>query len=74
MFQDREHTLACKKQDLRLKEDEVIRIKNEMEKELALVKKKADSSTRKLEPGSSEMESLTVCFVGTRYLFHLFLL
>jgi E3 ubiquitin-protein ligase BRE1 len=58
LFQDREHTLACKKQDLRIKEDETIRIKIEMEKELALVKKKSDLSTRKLEPGSSEMESL----------------
>jgi hypothetical protein len=52
--------LANKKQDLRVKEDEVIRIKKEMEKELALVKKKSDSTTRKLEPGNSEMENLKV--------------
>jgi len=52
--------LANKKQDLRLKDDEIIRIRKEMEKELALVKKKSDSTTRKLEPGDSEMESLRV--------------
>jgi len=56
--------LAGKKQDLRVKEDEVIRIKKEMEKELALVKKKSDSTTRKLEPGNSEMENLKVCCLG----------
>ncbi|KIM45233.1 hypothetical protein M413DRAFT_441916 [Hebeloma cylindrosporum] len=57
-MQEREHVLACKKQEVRVKEDEVIRIKKEMEKELALLKKKSDSTTRKLEPGNSEMQSL----------------
>jgi hypothetical protein len=56
--------LACKKQDLRGKEDEVIRIKKEMEKELALIKKKSDSTTRKLEPGNAEMELLNVRVVS----------
>ena len=56
--------LAVKKQDLRIKEDEVIRLKKEMEKELALVKKKSDSTTRKLEPGNSEREILEVCCLG----------
>jgi len=64
LFQDREQLLAGKKQDLRVKEDEVIRIKKEMEKELALVKKKSDSTSRKLEPGHSEMESLNVRLGG----------
>lgn len=47
-----------------MKEDEAIRTKKEMEKELALVKKKSDSTGRKLEPGHSEMESLNVRLGG----------
>jgi hypothetical protein len=62
LFSERENFLQMKRKELRLKEDDCLRYKKDLERQAAQLKREAESQRNQSKPGAveTELENLRV--------------